>query len=65
MTLHEALTQSNTVAGRKIVTEYVYPPIPIRTCDWQATFEDYDLGDPVAHGATEAEAIANLIDLVS
>lgn len=29
---------------------------------WTATFEDYDLGDPCGVGATEAEAIADLME---
>lgn len=45
---------------RKIVTKYDPPPIPWRGADYTATFEDYDLGDPVGVGATEAEAIADL-----
>ena len=47
-------------ADRQIVTKYDPPPIPIRCCDWSATFADYDLGDPIGHGATEAEALADL-----
>jgi hypothetical protein len=46
--------------SHKVVTEYVYPPIPIRCYDWQATLEGYDEGDPIGQGATEAEAIADL-----
>lgn len=44
----------------RIVTQYVFPPIPIRTCDWQATLGDPDLGCTVGHGATEEEAKADL-----
>ena len=60
MTLREALT--STVNGRKVVTKYDPPPIPIRTFDWSATFEDYDLGDPTGFGRTEEEALADLMD---
>ena len=45
---------------RKIVTEHVFPPIPIRSCDWCATFDGYEPGDPQGWGATEAEAIRDL-----
>lgn len=52
----------------KIVTHHVYPPIPIRTCDWVAAYDDYEGGDgysepagPTGLGATEAEAIRNLM----
>lgn len=48
------------MTDRKIVTKYDPPPIPFRGCDWSATFEDYDLGDPIGHGYTEAEAIEDL-----
>lgn len=46
----------------KILTAFVYPPIPIRSFDWQAWDDDtYDgPGCPLGHGATEAEAIADL-----
>jgi hypothetical protein len=43
-----------------IKTKYDPPPIPYRGADWTATFGDYDLGDPIGTGATEAEAIADL-----
>lgn len=45
---------------RKIVTKYDPPPIPFRDCDWSAVFDDYDLGSPIGHGATEAGAIDDL-----
>lgn len=43
-----------------IHTRYINPPIPIRTCDWEATFDDYEPGQPIGHGATELEAITDL-----
>jgi hypothetical protein len=62
------------VNGRNIVTKYDPPPIPTRKYDWTATFEDYDAdydgymcayyGDPIGEGATEQEAIDNLLDQV-
>ena len=51
----------------RIVTQFVYPPIPIRSLDWCATFDDYD-GAPDAghqcmgHGATELQAVCDLYD---
>lgn len=45
----------------EIKTEYVYPPIPRRQFDWRATYGDYDLDDPMGWGATEQEAIDDLI----
>lgn len=49
----------------KIITAYVFPPIPYRGNDWCAYSDDYD-GAPdagpqmVGWGATEAEAVADL-----
>lgn len=50
----------------RIITEHVYPPIPDRSCDWSAVREGYD-GAPDSHcligrGATEAAAIADLVE---
>ncbi len=45
---------------RKIITRYDPPPIPVRDCDWTATLEGYDIGDPIGTGATESDAIADL-----
>ncbi len=49
----------------KIRTSHDYPPIPTRDMDWSAIDEDtYDGAEdshcPMGHGATEAEAIADL-----
>lgn len=47
----------------KIRTEFVYPPIPIRQFDWTAIDDDtYEGGGPIGCGATEEEAIADLLD---
>ena len=62
MTLREALNQ--TVNGRKIVTSRFIKPIPVRSFDWEATFDDYDLGDPIGFGRTEEEALADLMQYV-
>lgn len=45
-----------------IHTENVCPPIPLRSMDWQATADDYEPGHPVGTGATEEEAVHDLID---
>ena len=52
-------------AEERIVTSFIYPPIPIRSFDWSAHLDSYDGApdagfQPVGHGATEAEAIADL-----
>ena len=52
----------------KIVTNFVYPPIPDRRFDWSAVTEDYDGAEdahcPVGWGRTEAEAIADLLEKI-
>jgi len=50
----------------KIKTNYVYPPIPIRCFDWSAIDDDtYDgEGCAIGYGATEAEAIADLLEQI-
>ena len=55
----------NEMTTNKIITAYVFPPIPYRGNDWCAYSDDYD-GAPdagpqvVGWGATEAEAVADL-----
>jgi hypothetical protein len=46
-----------------IKTENVRPPIPTRALDWQAWDDDtYEPGCPLGEGATEEEAIADLLE---
>ena len=45
----------------RIITEYVYPPIPKRDWDWAATRDGYEPGDPIGRGPTEGEAILDLL----
>ena len=45
----------------KIITNYDYPPIPIRNYDWSAIREGYDEGDLIGHGKTEQKAIEDLL----
>jgi hypothetical protein len=58
-------------SGVKIHTSFDYQPIPIRNMDWSAVTDDYDCDcdqdgffstSPHGHGATEQEAIADLIE---
>jgi hypothetical protein len=44
----------------QIEVSFVYPPIPVRSFDYCATFKGYEPGDPIGYGPTEAEAIADL-----
>lgn len=48
----------------KIITHFVYPPIPIRNYDWSATLDGYEGGDPIGYGKTEQEAIDDLKELL-
>jgi hypothetical protein len=46
----------------KILTEFVYPPIPLRCFDWSAVDDDtYDGDGPIGHGPTEEAAISDLM----
>jgi len=45
-----------------INTTYENPPIPMRNLDWSAYAEGYEPGDALGHGATEDEAIKDLLD---
>jgi hypothetical protein len=47
----------------KIITDHIFPPIPIRDYDWSATRENYD--DLTGYGKTKEEAIKNLEQLES
>ncbi len=48
----------------KIQTSPIFPPIHIRSLDWCATFDNYEPGCPIGHGATEQEAIEDLKEQV-
>lgn len=46
----------------KIVTQFIYPPIPVRKFDWSAVDDEtYDYDKPIGFGATEQEAIDDLL----
>jgi len=49
------------MSERKIITEYVHPPIPMRNNDWRATREGDDEDYIVGWGSTEQDAIDDLI----
>jgi hypothetical protein len=53
----------------KIRTSFDHPPIPVRKFDWSAIDDDtYDGAEdshcPIGHGATEQEAIADLLEQI-
>lgn len=47
---------------RKIVTSRINPPIPIRDHDWCAYFDGDEESGCYGYGATEQEAIADLLE---
>ena len=54
---------------KKIVTSFEYPPIPIRSFDWCAHFEDYEPPDSdgvggglIGWGRTAQDAIKDLLE---
>lgn len=64
----------HNINGIKVRTTHEYPPIPIRSMDWSAVDDDtYDVDCdqdgffstcPVGRGATEEEAIKDLMDQI-
>jgi hypothetical protein len=59
----------DTWRDEKIITQYERKPGPSKSFDWSAVTENYDAdcdqdgffsNDPIGHGATEDEAIADL-----
>ena len=57
------MTELIEIAGMSVRTSFDYPPIPIRQFDWSAIDDNtYDgEGCRIGHGATEAEAVVDLI----
>lgn len=50
----------------RIVTEYIFPPIPDRRFDWSAIDDDtYEPGNPIGFGATKEEAISDLREQIA
>ena len=52
----------------RIIATPIYPPIPVNTHDWSATYDDYDGAEDapnrshIGYGRTEQEAIQDLIE---
>lgn len=61
---------THQINGVKIHTSFDYPPIPVRNMDWSAVTDDYDGAEDsgnrsqIGRGATEQEAIADLIEQI-
>ena len=59
---------THIINGVKIHTNFDYPPIPVRCLDWSAVTDDYDGAEDsstrsqIGRGATEQEAINDLLD---
>lgn len=47
--------------SERINVEHVFPPIPVRTCDYRATFDGYEPGDAQGWGRTADEAVDDLL----
>jgi hypothetical protein len=60
--LTEECAKWKLVNGHKIVTQFWAKPIPTARWDWSATEEEYDYGRPIGTGATEQEAIDDLLE---
>lgn len=43
-----------------VITNYDPPPIPTRIHDWSAVLDNYEPGEPIGHGPTEADAVYDL-----
>lgn len=46
----------------KIITDFIYPPIPDRRFDWLAFYDGYEEDGNYGYGTTELEAIRDLKD---
>lgn len=57
-----AVAGFTAVEPLKLVRTFIYPPIPVRSFDWNIHLEDYDGApdagwQPTGYGATEHEAL--------
>lgn len=50
------------IVVRDIHLSFVYPPIPDRSFDWDATRSGYEPGDPIGRGRTPLIALADLLE---
>jgi hypothetical protein len=48
----------------EVLTSFWLKPIPLRIYDWEATTSNYEPGHPIGFGATEADAIADLLEQI-
>lgn len=45
-----------------IIATYWAKPIPLRQFDWEAVTDNYEPGEPYGFGATEGEALLDLME---
>ena len=51
------------MSAPKIVTTFVYPPIPLRNCDWAAHYDgEEDEQMAIGFGTTEQDAVRDLTE---
>lgn len=48
--------------NKKIITNFIYPPIPIRTNDWCAYYDGEEENGNYGYGETEEAAVKDLIE---
>ena len=59
------MSNRHVINGHVIITQYVFPPVPFRSMDWNAVTDNYDgPGSPMGHGATEQAAIDDLVEIL-
>lgn len=46
----------------KIITDFIYPPIPLRQFDWAAWYDGEEENGPYGYGRTEEEAVKELLE---
>jgi hypothetical protein len=56
------MTTVTSMTKPAMIILYDPPPIPIRDFDWSALRSDYEPGMPIGRGASEAEAVADLLE---
>jgi hypothetical protein len=54
---------ATAIMGRKIITSFEYPPIPIRSFDWCAYRDGEEESGRYGWGKTEQEAVQDLLAL--
>ena len=47
-----------------IKLRFIYPPIPDRNYDWEATLDGYDAGDPIGNGRSPIVAVDDLLEQI-